>query len=296
MINKLRWPICACGCLILFLSLPSSAAAQASEVDFKALYAAAEYDKALEVIASLDNLEAQQYKALCLLALGRTADASTAIETLVNASPTFTPSSEDAPPRFVELVTKVRQKLLPTIARRTFTEGRDLYNGKQNEEAVKRFSLVLTLLKDPAFVDAGAKQDLETLATGFSDLAKAATTAVKVVAAAPEPVPPPVPAPAATAAPAPAVPPKVVPPVALVQTVPPMPTDIATRVGAKLVMVVQIDAAGRVTGATVKESAHPRYDRLVQVATREWRYTPATLNGLAIASEQVVTIQPQGRR
>ena len=114
MMNKLRWPLRACGCLILVLSVSSSAAAQATEVDFKALYAAAEYDKALEVVASLDSLEAQQYKALCLLALGRTADASTAIESLVNASPTFIPSSEDAPPRFVELVTKVRQKLLPT--------------------------------------------------------------------------------------------------------------------------------------------------------------------------------------
>ena len=290
--DKLRWPVCACGCLILVLSLPSSAAAQASEIDFKALYAAAEYDRALEVIASVDNLEAQQYKALCLLALGRTADASTAIETLVNASPTFIPSSDDAPPRFVELVTKVRQKLLPTIARRTFTEGRERYNEKQNDEALKRFSLVLTLLKDPAFTDTSAKQDLETLATGFSDLAKAATTPVKVVAAAPEPVAPP----AAPTAAAPAVAPKVVPPVALVQTVPPMPTDIAARAGSKLVLVVQIDAAGRVTAATVKESANPRYDRLVALATRDWRYTPATLNGLAIASEQIVTIQPQARR
>lgn len=292
MMNKLRWPICACGCLILVLSVSSSAAAQATEIDFKALYAAAEYDKALEVIASLDSLESQQYKALCLLALGRTADASTAIESLVNASPTFIPSSDDAPPRFVELVTKVRTKLLPTIARRTFTEGRDSFNAKQNDEALKKFSLVLTLLRDPAFTDTAAKQDLETLASGFSDLAKAATTPVKVVAAAPEPVPTPPPPSSAT----PAVPPKVVPPVALVQTVPPMPTDIAARAGAKLVLVVQIDAAGRVTAATVKESANPRYDRMVALATRDWRYTPATLNGLAIASEQVVTIQPQARR
>ena len=293
MMDKLRWPLGACGCLILLLSVSSSAAAQATEVDFKALYAAAEYDKALEVVGSLDTLEAQQYRALCLLALGRTADASTAIESLVNASPTFIPSSEDAPPRFVELVTKVRQKLLPTIARRAFTEGRDLYNGKQNEEAVKRFSLVLTLLKDPAFTDLNAKQDLETLATGFIDLAKASSTPVKVVTTPPEPVPPPAAAPAAAAT---AVAPRVVPPVALVQTVPPMPTDIAARVGAKLVMVVQIDAAGRVTSATVKESAHPRYDRIVVLATRDWRYTPATLNGLAIAAEQIVTIQPQARR
>ena len=125
MMNRLRWRLGACGGLILVLSVSSSAAAQATEVDFKALYAAAEYDKALDVVGSLDTLEAQQYRALCLLALGRTVDAGTAIESLVNASPTFIPSSEDAPPRFVELVTKVRQKLLPTIARRVFTEGRD---------------------------------------------------------------------------------------------------------------------------------------------------------------------------
>ena len=293
MMNQLRWRLGACGCLILVLSAASSAAAQATEVDFKALYAAAEYDKALEVVGPLDTLEAQQYKALCLLALGRTADAGAAIESLVNVSPTFLPSSEDAPPRFVELVTKVRQKLLPTIARRVFTEGRELYNGKQNEEAVKSFSLVLTLLKDPAFTDLNAKQDLETLATGFIDLAKASSTPVNVVAASPEPVPPPAAAPTAAAA---AVAPRVVPPVALVQTVPPMPLDIAGRVGAKLVMVVQIDAAGRVTSATVKESAHPRYDRIVVLSTRDWRYTPATLNGLAIAAEQIVTIQPQSRR
>ena len=111
MMDKLRWPFRACGCLLLVFCVSSSAIAQVSEVDFKALYAAAEYDKALEVIASLDSLESQQYKALCLLALGRNADASTAIESLVNAAPTFTPSADDAPPRFVELVSKARQKL-----------------------------------------------------------------------------------------------------------------------------------------------------------------------------------------
>lgn len=296
MMDKLRWPFRACGCLLLVFCVSSSAIAQVSEVDFKALYAAAEYDKALEVIASLDSLESQQYKALCLLALGRNADASTAIESLVNAAPTFTPSADDAPPRFVELVSKARQKLLPTIARRVFAEGREQYSNKKNDEAVKQFSLVLTLLKDPAFTDANAKQDLETLASGFIDLAKAATAPVKVVAAPPEPVPTPPVSAAGPPVPTPPTPPKVVPPVALVQTVPPMPTDIASRVGAKLVMVVQIDAAGRVTAATVKESAHPRYDRLVALATREWRYTPATLNGLAIASEQIVTIQPQAAR
>ena len=41
----------------------------------------------------------------------------------------------------------------------------------------------------------------------------------------------------------------------------------------------------------MKESVHPRYDRIVAQATRDWRYTPATRNGVPIPSEQVVTIQ-----
>jgi TonB family protein len=286
--NTLRWALGACGCLTLFLSLSSSTFAQATEVDFKSLYAAAEYDKALEAVAPLDTVEAQQYKALCLLALGRQADANTAIEALVTASPTFVPSSEDAPPRFVELVTKVRQKLLPGLARRAFADGRERYTAKETDEALKRFTLVLTLLSDPAFTDSNTKQDLETLAKGFIDLARAAAPPVK-----PAPVAEPIPAGAAAPAPTPTAAPKVTVPVALVQTVPPMPLDIAARAGGRLVLVVLIDAAGKVTEATVKESVHPRYDRMVTQATRDWRYTPATRDGVPIPSEQIVTSQPK---
>ena len=287
MTSMLRWPVGACGCLLLLVSLSSTIHAQAVEVDFKALYAAAEYDKALEAVGSLDSVEAQQYKALCLLALGRQADANTAIEALVTASPTFVPSSEDTPPRFVELVTKVRQKLLPVIARRTFADGREKYTSKATGEALTRFSLVLTLVSDPAFTDTAAKQDLETLAKGFIDLASAAAPA-PAQPAAPEPAPP---APAVSAIPT--APPKVTAPVALAQNVPPMPMDIASRATGKLVVVVLIDVTGRVTGATVRESVHPRYDRIVTDATRDWRYSPATRDGVPIPSEQVVTIQPK---
>jgi TonB family protein len=284
MMGKLRRPLGTCGCLILNFCIATSAAAQGSEVDYKSLYAAAEYDKALAVAAPLDTLEAQQYEALCLLALGRQADASAAIEALVNAAPTFIPTSDDAPPRFVDLVSKIRQKVLPVIARRVFSEGRELYADKRNDEAILRFSLVLKLLADPSFTDPTTRQDLETLAQGFIDLATA--KAVPVVSSAPPP-PAEEPAPAALSI----VPPKVTQPVALVQQVPPMPLDIAARSASRLVVVVQIDTAGRVTAATIKESAHPRYDRMVSIAARDWRYTPATRNGAPIPSEQVVTIQ-----
>jgi TonB family protein len=284
MMNRLGWSLGTCGCFVLMLCYATSAAAQAFETDYKTLYAAAEYDKALAVAAPLDTLEAQQYEALCLLALGRQADASTAIESLVNAAPTFTPSSEDAPPRFVDLVSKTRQKMLPVIARRVFGEGREFYATKQNDEAILRFSLVLKLLSDPSFTDTTTRQDLETLAQGFIDLATA--KAVPVVAAAPTP---PVEEPASPALPT--APPKVTQPVALVQQVPPLPLDIAARSSPRLVFVVQIDTAGRVTSTTIKESAHPRYDRMVSIAARDWRYTPATRDGAPIPSEQVVTIQ-----
>jgi TonB family protein len=284
MIRMLRRPLAASGCLILILCFSSSSFAQVSEVDYKSLYAAAEYDKALEVVSSLDGIEAQQYKALCLLALGRQADANTAIEALVTAAPTFTPSADDAPPRFVELVSKVRQKLLPTIARRAFNEGREHYTTKQTDEAVTQFSLVLTLLSDPAFTDTNAKQDLETLAKGFIDLANAAAPPKPVVVAPPPAAAPPVKTPVA---------PKVTPPTALSQAVPAVPADIASRIVAKLVLVVQIDEMGRVTATTVKESAHPRYDRMVTQAARDWKYTPATRDGVPVPSEQVVTIQPK---
>ena len=283
--TKLRWPLGTCGGFLLIVCFATSAAAQGSDADFKSLYAAAEYDKALALAAPLDTLEAQQYEALCLLALGRQADATTAIEGLVNTAPTFIPSPEDAPPRFVDLVSKIRQKMLPVIARRVFTEGREAYADKRNDDAILRFSLVLKLLADPSFTDANARQDLETLAKGFIDLATA--TAVPVVATAP---PPPVELPPAAAA-ATATPPKVTQPVALVQQVPPIPLDIASRSSPRLVVVVQIDVSGRVTNTTIKESAHPRYDRMISIAARDWRYTPATRNGIPIPSEQVVTIQ-----
>ena len=70
-----------------------------------------------------------------------------------------------------------------------------------------------------------------------------------------------------------------------------MPTELASRAEPKLVLTVLIDETGKVTTATIKESAHPLYDRMVVQATRNWRYAPATRNDVPIPSEQVVTIQ-----
>src|SRR6185503_2392006 len=71
--------------LSLFLAAPAGAAPDLANV--RELYASASYAEALEVLGSLestDNTEViEQYRALCLLGLGRTADAEKALERIV---------------------------------------------------------------------------------------------------------------------------------------------------------------------------------------------------------------------
>jgi len=273
----------ACGAIVLSC-LPAIAQSAQQAADFKALYAEAEYEKALGLLGSGDTLEVYQYRALCLLALGRTDEAAAAVKSLVTVAPAFVPSAEEAPPRFVELVADTRKALLPVIARRAFAEGRERFGDKRATEAIDRFTLVLALTADPAFEDKATAQDLKTLAQGFIDLARASAPPPKATSAPERSAEAPSPAPARAT--------KVTAPVALSQSVPPVPTTILGNMGPKLVVVVQIDATGKVTSAAVQQSAHPVYDRMVVQAARAWRYMPGTINGVAISAEQVVTIQP----
>ena len=177
------------------------------------------YEDALAALTSVDMPEAQQYKALCLLALGRTQDATGAVEMLVTAQPTFEPSAQDVPPRFVTLVSDAKRKLLPALARRAFNEGREQFRNGSREEALVRFNLVMTLTSDPSFKESADAEDLRTLASGFIDLAKATA-------------PPPVPAPAVAAKapePPPVEPPAVVQPIVLKQYIPPVPAEVGTQ-------------------------------------------------------------------
>src|SRR5262245_32558596 len=234
------------------LAAASPAIAQEPLTKAKALYDAAAYEDALTVLTPVDAPEAQQYKALCLLALGRSSDALGAVERLVNAQPTFDPSAQDAPPRFVALVSEAKRKLLPALARRAFNEGKDQFRNGSREEALRRFDLVLALTSDPLFKQSSDAEDLRTLASGFIDLATAA-------------------APAAAPAPAPAAPPaerarteapEIVQPVAIKQFIPPVPRAITGQGNATLSVKLVIGADGRVQESSIQRSANPIYDRL----------------------------------
>jgi len=266
------------------LCLASAVAAQEPLTKAKALYDAAAYEDALTILTPVEVPEAQQYKALCLLALGRSQDAAGAVERLVTAEPTFEPSAQDVPPRFVTLVSDTKRKLLPALARRAFNEGRDQFRNGLREEAMHRFDLVISLTSDPLFKQSTDAEDLRTLASGFIELAKATA-----------PIAAPAPAPAAAAKtvdrPRPADPPEIVQPVVVKQFIPPVPGELGGQSGPVLSVRIVIGVNGRVTDATVQQSSHPLYDRLVLQASRDWVYQPARMNGRPVSSEKVVTIQ-----
>jgi len=266
------------------------ATADSPLTDAKNLYASASYEAALQALERVDDAsssEVLEYRALCLLALGRTDDAERVTETLVTEAPMLVPSFEEFPPRFVTLVTDTRRKLLPQLARDLFAKGRTQFKADNKTEAARHFEQVLVLANDPVLRDGSDGADLRTLATGFLDLLRAQTPAepkAPVVAAAPVPAQP---KPAVRSAP-------VIQAVAVRQTLPPWNVRTQTN-GGELKGAVRITVGidGKVKSGVIVTPTHPEYDAQVLAATRDWLYEPATLNGQPVESERVIAIRVQ---
>jgi hypothetical protein len=260
------------------------------------LYASARYDEALAVLNGLpmsgespDRKSIQQYRSLCLLALGRGPEAENAIAAVVTVDPLFVPAESDASPRVRTAFSEVRQRLLPDIATSRYAAAKALFDRKDYVAAEPSFRELLALLNDPQM--GNRLPDLRVLASGFLDLSMAG--------AAPPPEPPkpePV-APPQAAAPQPAVAhiwnaeePGVTPPVVVKQDVPRVPAAIASQTRDRGMLEVIIDEQGRVVGLAVKTSIHPVYDGLLMAAARQWKYQPATAGGVPVKYRKLVQI------
>lgn len=287
--------------LIAVMVMAMGSMVRAQEMDLAAardLYASAAYEDALTVLNRLrssDHLPAQapaieQYRAFCLIALGRTDDAERAIEAVVAAEPTYHPSESEVSPRVRSAFTEVRRRMLPAIIQQKYGEAKAAYDNKMWAAAADLFRQVLAALADPDVAES-AKQsplaDLRMLAVGFEELsAKAAA-------------PPPAPAPAVVAAappPKPVVPrvytvddPSVVQPIIVNQVVPPYPEKrvVIPRTGR---IEVVIDETGAVESAIMTLPVTNRYDSMVLAAARTWRYQPATVNGVPVKFRKTVQI------
>ena len=264
------------------------------------LYASARYDEALAVLNDLrpadtgttvsDRKSIEQYRSLCLLALGRGSEAESAIAAVVTADPSYQPNEIEASPRVRAAFSDVRKRLLPDIANGRYGEAKALFDRKDYATAAPRFRQVLVLLDDP---DMGGKlADLRMLVSGFLDLSVAAT--------APPPEPP---KPAPVAAPPPPVVPQadlnriytmgdknVIAPVAIRQQMPQLLPSMKVQARDRGVVEVVIDEQGRVTNVTVRESVHPLFDSELLMAGRDWRYQPATLGGKPVRYRKMIQI------
>jgi hypothetical protein len=261
------------------------------------LYASARYDEALAVLNGLpadnavaDRKSVEQYRSLCLLALGRGTEAESAIAAVVNADPLFMPGEAEASPRVRAAFSEVRQRLLPQIASTRYTVAKAAFDRKEWASAQAQFRELIALLDDPQM---GGKQgDLRTLAKGFLDLSAAA--------AAPPPEPKKADPPPAPAAPAPAAPrpdkiwsaddPGIVVPVVIRQEVPRVPANVVPQARDRGLLELVIDEQGRVTSMTIRLSIHPIYDPLLLSAARDWRYRPATMKGVPVKFRKVIQI------
>jgi protein TonB len=179
--------------------------AQQRLANAKALYLEADYEQALKLFGELTVAEApadetHHYRALCLLALGRLAEAEEAMSAAVQTNPFFVPSAADVSPRVSRMYADLRQQLLPRIARRLLTEARERHQDGEHERALEGFDSVLKLLADPSLATRDDLADLRLAADGLAELARTQARAlmarVATAASAPAPttvdIPPPV--------------------------------------------------------------------------------------------------------
>jgi hypothetical protein len=290
---QMRTGFTLCAVVAFVLGMAVSLHAQ-SLVAARELYASAEYHEALTILDTLssgnhpqeDRRAIELYRTLCLLAVGRKADADRAIETLVTYDPLYRPAADDVPPRMRAAFAETRKRLLPSVLQQKYAGAKAAFDRGEFVAAVDGFKQVLEGLADPDMGPAAAQpplSDLRMLANGFHELSVKAST------------PPPAPAPA----PAPVAPqaaarifgigePNVVAPITIVQRVPSFRGKVLKE-GTGILEVI-IDETGAVESARMRVPLHGNYDKLVLDATKTWQYQPATFDGVPVRFRKLVQV------
>lgn len=298
--------------LLVLLSglVAGPAGAQDQLIAARGLYAAANYEDALSMLNGLrasvgrpeERPRIEEYRAFCLLALGRGTEADEAIEALITAEPSYRPTDAEASPRVRTAFSLVRRRVLPGVVQQRYAAAKDAFDRKQHTAAAAGFDQVLALLTDPDVAPSTAQSplsDIRTLASGFRELA--------VAAAAPPPLPPPPAAPAPLPLPAQAVAPEapapaqtrliygvddvdVVAPVAVKQALPPFPQGTGRELPASGVLEIVIAEDGTVEFAVMRGSIAALYDRMVIAAARDWKFRPASRMGVPVKYRKLTQI------
>jgi TonB family protein len=296
---------------ITILALAVLAAAQqerltmpASEnfVAAKGLYASGAYEEALTRLSTPTpeaSPEADQYRALCQLALGRTSEAERSLETLITRAPFFKMSDAEVSPRLVTMFHEVRKRRLPAATKALYAAAKTSFEQKDYRTAAAQLKDLLALIADEDLAsEAATFADIKLLAEGFLKLSEMElAVAAKAEAVAPAAAP-------ATLAPLPAGPAiysdsdkDVKAPGELSQTLPPWtpPTVQAQVMEYRGVIRIIIDERGMVESAYIVQSVNPTYDQQLLTATKSWKYRPATRNGEPVRFQKIIGVVLRGR-
>ena len=282
----------------VFVSFAGAFGSIAAAQDLSAardLYASARYDEALAVLNGMRPVEGapatdrkaiEQYRSLCLLALGRGSEAETAIAAVIEADPMFQLGDVDASPRVRTAFSEVRQRMLPEMAAAQYAAAKAEFDRREFASAERQFKALVALLNDPQM--GGRLSDLRVLAGGFLDLSTAA--------AAPPPAPKPQPKNEAPAPP-PAAPKiytgedaGVTVPTPVKQELPRVPQAIVSHTRDRGLLELLIDEQGRVVSISVRTSIHALYDPLLIAAARDWRYKPAMVGGAPVKFLKLIQV------
>jgi TonB family protein len=271
------------------------------------LYASAAYEEALSALTRVGSSapdaaaarEMDAYRAFCLVALGRTAEAERIAESLIRKDPMLTLDQyRDTSPRIAAMFAAVRTRVLPQVIRDEYRTARALASTK-SPDAESRLTHVLQMLGEAQKIGVwdDTLADVRVLVEGFLDLSRASRPGFSAGAATPatgtiEPASADgVSAAAPTASRAGDA--GVVAPVALSQPAPHVPPgllDLVKRLRRTGTIDVVINEHGIVEDVIVKQSVNAAYDALVVAAARTWKYRPAMKNGVPVRFVKTVVI------
>jgi hypothetical protein len=295
----------------------------------KDLYASAAYEDALTTLSRLGGAttpdvarQVDEYRAFCLYALGRTREAESIAESIIRKEPLARLEAVDASPRLESMFAGVRKRLLPSLIRDRYRVARSALDRKDfasAEPLLAEARLMISEAEKIGVRDDGLS-DLGILVDGFLQLIRSAAgprtpspvAAASVATAAPLAAPGPgaaspaiTPAPPSSAAPAQAdlreprvysvADENVTPPVTIEQRMPATTPEMqmilkATKTSGRLDIV--IDETGRVVNATMRQSLTSSFDTLMARAASQWKYRPATKDGVAVRYLKTLVLIP----
>jgi hypothetical protein len=282
------------------------------------LYASAAYEDALSTLSRLDGAttpdvarQADEYRAFCLYALGRTGEAESIAESIIRREPLARLDAADASPRLELMFTEVRKRLLPSLIRDRFRVARSALDRKSFAAADTHLGEARLMILEAEKI--GVKDD------GLADLSVLVDGFLQLIRSAPDQrtPQPPAAAPVANAA-APTVAPRTVgssaapvaasgprtysaedegvsPPVALERRLPAMTPQmqmITKALKSNGIVDLVIDETGRVVDATMRQSLNSTFDTLVVRTARNWKYRPAMKDGVAVRYLKTLILVP----